>query len=73
MTDNSSKIQEIKDLSFEEALKKLEDIVSTMEGNDKGLDRVISDYEYGVELKKHLQHKLSEAKLKISKISEDLS
>ena len=42
-----------------------------MEDGIKDLDQIIKDYEYGINLKKHLEKKLAEAKLKISKISEN--
>lgn len=71
MSDKVNKIKQIKNLSFEEALQCLEKTVSIMENNDNGLDTVIDNYEYGIALKKHLQQKLSEAKLKIEKISEE--
>ena len=69
MTNNNDKIIN-SELSFEEALKKLEETVSSMENGDKNLDEVISNYEYGMKLKNYLDKKLAQAKLKISKISE---
>jgi len=69
MNKKLEKIQKIQNLSFEEALQHLENTVTVMENNNNGLDEVIDNYEYGVELKKHLQQKLSEAKLKIEKIT----
>ena len=71
MTDNNSAENNINNLSFETALKQLEQTVSTMEDGSKDLDQIIKDYEYGINLKKHLEKKLAEAKLKISKISEN--
>ena len=71
MSTTSEKIKNIPHLSFEDALKHLEETVSTMENNDNGLDAVIDNYEYGVALKKYLQQNLSEAKLKIEKISSE--
>lgn len=68
MSKKLEKIQNIKNLSFEEALQHLENTVTVMENNN-GLDEVIDNYEYGIELKKYLQTKLSEAKLKIEKIT----
>ena len=71
MTNSEVKKNNLKDLSFEAALKELEETVSSMEDGSKNLDQVIENYEYGINLKKHLEKKLSEAKLKISKISEN--
>jgi exodeoxyribonuclease VII small subunit len=71
MTDNNIAEEKINNLSFEAALKKLEETLLSMEDGSKDLDQVIENYEYGVNLKKHLEKKLTEAKLKISKISEN--
>jgi len=71
MTDNNIAEKKINNLSFEAALKKLEETLLSMEDGSKDLDQVIENYEYGVNLKKHLEKKLTEAKLKISKISEN--
>ena len=47
------KISNIEKLSFEEALKELESIVSKMENGEISLDDNIANYEYGVGLKKY--------------------
>ena len=70
MTNNNNNKIINNNLSFEDALKRLEATVSSMENGDKNLDEVISNYEYGVKLKNYLDKKLDQAKLKISKISE---
>ncbi|MBT4878890.1 MAG: exodeoxyribonuclease VII small subunit [Alphaproteobacteria bacterium] len=70
MSNKTAKIAEIKNLSFEDALKKLEDIVSLMEDSDTSLDNSIANYEYGIALKKYLEQHLEQAKLKIAKITE---
>ena len=59
---------EIKKLSFEEALSELEQIVEDLERGDIELEDSISIYEKGVILKAHCEDKLKTAKMKIDKI-----
>ena len=59
---------EIKKLSFEEALSELEQIVENLERGDIELEDSISIYEKGVILKAHCEDKLKTAKMKIDKI-----
>lgn len=56
------------DLSFEEALRQLEEIVSVLERGDISLDEAIAAYEKGTSLKAHCQKRLEEARLKVEKI-----
>lgn len=53
---------------FEEALKKLEDIVETMESDDLPLETLLTKYEEGSKLVKLCQEKLAEAELKIQQL-----
>jgi exodeoxyribonuclease VII small subunit len=62
-TDNN-----IAAMSFEDALKELEEIVRSLEQGKAKLDDAISAYERGAKLKAHCEKKLSEAKMKIDKI-----
>ena len=55
-------------LPFEEALKKLETIVSAMEGEDLPLETLLAKYEEGTRLAKACQEKLAEAELKIQQL-----
>jgi exodeoxyribonuclease VII small subunit len=55
-------------LPFEEALKKLESIVSTMEGEDLRLETLLAKYEEGTRLAKVCQEKLAEAEVKIQQL-----
>lgn len=50
---------------FEEALKKLEDIVGELEGGDIPLDKSLAKYEEGVRLIRLCQKKLQEARKRI--------
>lgn len=60
--------KEIASLSFEDALKELEGIVSQLERGQVKLDEAISAYERGALLKRHCEQKLAEAKMKVEKI-----
>ena len=53
------------EVKFEEALKKLEKIVSNLEAGDISLEESMSKYEAGVKLVRLCQKKLNEAKKKI--------
>ncbi len=61
--------QPIEKLSFEEALSELEGIVRALESGKAPLDESISAYERGISLKNHCEKKLTDARLKIEKIS----
>ena len=56
-------------MSFEDALKQLEKIVDDLERGDAPLEESIASYERGIALKLHCEKKLSEARLKIEKIT----
>jgi exodeoxyribonuclease VII small subunit len=55
-------------LPFEEALKKLEAIVETMESEDLPLESLLGKYEEGTQLARICQEKLAEAELKIQRL-----
>lgn len=58
----------VKKLSFEQAMNELELIVNALDSNSTTLDQAIEFYSKGVELRKHCERILSEAKLKVQKI-----
>ena len=60
----------IESLTFEEALRELEDIVRLLERGDMELEKSIAAYERGIALKKLCDQKLEGAKLKVEKITE---
>lgn len=60
--------ENIKELSFEDALSELENIVSKLERGDAPLEESIDIYERGARLKKHCEGKLKAAQLKVNKI-----
>lgn len=60
--------EELENLSFEEALAQLENIVRELESGRIKLDDAISAYEKAVALKQLCENKLKSAQLKIEKI-----
>ena len=58
-------------LSFEEALAQLENIVRELEGGKIKLDDAVEAYEKATALKKFCEEKLKAAQLKIEKINVD--
>lgn len=59
---------DIAKLSFEEALKELEQIVQSLEAGRGKLDDAIRSYERGAALKRHCEKKLADAQARIEKI-----
>ena len=55
-------------LPFEDALKRLEDVVEAMESGDLPLETLLAKYEEGARLVKLCQEKLTEAELKIQQL-----
>ena len=58
----------VKDLSFEDSLKKLEDIVEQRESGDVDLEKSVELYEEGMNLKKICEEKLKKVENQIKKI-----
>jgi exodeoxyribonuclease VII small subunit len=56
---------------FEEALKKLESIVETMESEELPLETLLARYEEGTKLAQICQAKLAEADLKIQQLEKN--
>lgn len=69
MSDKASR--PIEEMSFEEALKELEDIVRRLETGDVELEKSIEIYERGAKLKAHCESRLKAAELKIEQIVQD--
>ena len=55
-------------ISFETAIKQLEEIVRKLESGQVDLETAIADYEKGNELRKICEEKLGEAKMKVEQI-----
>ena len=65
---NGASDQTIIALSFEEALRELEQVVRRLEGGDASLDESIDLYERGEKLRSHCQARLDAAQARIEKI-----
>ena len=55
-------------MTFEDAMKELENLVDSLDKGDVSLDEAISAYDRGSQLKDHCQKKLNEAKMKVETI-----
>ena len=55
----------IQNMSFEQALNELEQLVKRIDTGEETLDEAIAAYERGIELKLYCEQKLAEAQLKI--------
>jgi exodeoxyribonuclease VII small subunit len=62
-------LPDIATMSFEQAMKELEDIVRKLESGQVKLDEAVSAYERGAALKTHCESKLQEARTKVEKIT----
>ena len=62
-----------KELPFEEALKKLEGIVESIESDELSLEALLARFEEGTRLAKICQSKLTEAELKIQQLETSAS
>jgi len=58
----------IADMSFEQALRALEDVVRKLETGEVPLEESISLYERGEDLRRHCQARLDAAQARIEKI-----
>lgn len=61
-------LPDVKTLSFEAALKQLEEIVTKLERGDVPLEESIAIYERGEALKKHCEALLARAEERVEKI-----
>lgn len=68
MTDAPAAPAAPADLSFEDALARLESIVSRLESGQAPLEESITLYEEGARLKKHCEDRLKAAQLRVDKI-----
>lgn len=69
----AAKHEDIGDLSFEHALKELEQIVGRLERGDVELEESITIYERGEVLRAHCDKLLKQAEAKVEKITVDAS
>lgn len=55
---------------FEEALARLEEIVSSLEGGEADLEEAMKLFEEGIGLVRHCDHQLREAEQKLEQLKE---
>ncbi len=60
--------RQVDKLTFEEAMKELEELVDSLDKGDVSLDEAIAAYDRGSQLKDYCQKKLQEAKMKVDTI-----
>ncbi|MGL6188356.1 MAG: exodeoxyribonuclease VII small subunit [Holosporales bacterium] len=63
------KVIEMPDISFEEALKELENLVRQLEEGKISLEQAVSAYERGMKLKNHCEEKLHQARMRVEQIT----
>lgn len=68
MPKTTKKTDDLKDLTFEQALKKLDETVQALEGGELPLDETTMLYEQGMRLASRCTELLSKAELKITQI-----
>ncbi len=61
--------QSIEEMSFEDAMRALEEVVGKLERGDVALEESIALYERGAVLKKHCETKLKAAEEKVAAIT----
>jgi len=66
-------MQDMGSLTFEMALKELEEIVRLLERGETNLDQAITYYERGTALKSFCEKKLKESQLKVEQIVQNTS
>jgi exodeoxyribonuclease VII small subunit len=66
--DAASMTRPVKQLKFEEAMKRLDEIVEAMESGEIGIEESIARYEEAMTLAAHCRQILDQAELRIKKI-----
>ena len=61
----------VEEMSFEDAMRELEKVVSDLERGDVPLEQSIALYERGAQLKQRCQTKLKEAEEKVALITQE--
>ncbi len=64
-------MSDVNEMSFEDALRELEQVVGKLERGEVPLDQSIALYERGALLKKRCETKLKEAEEKVAKLTLD--
>jgi exodeoxyribonuclease VII small subunit len=67
----AGKIQAVNQMSYEESLQELEEILEALEGETRGLDETMNRYERGRALVQHCQTLLEQADLKVRQMDQN--
>ena len=59
----------VAEMTFEEALRELEQVVGQLESGNVELEKSIDIYDRGAQLKKHCEAKLAQAQVRIEQIA----
>lgn len=68
-----AKAKAIKDMTYEEAYKELEDVVEQLEGGTLPLDQSLTLFERGQALSKHCGSLLEKAEIKLRQLTEEIA
>lgn len=71
MTNNTEKELDLANLKFEDAMKRLEEIVSDLSSGKVNLEDMVSLYKEGNLLKDFCNKKIADAKMQVVDISKD--
>jgi exodeoxyribonuclease VII small subunit len=61
----------IEDMTYEQALNELEEIVTNLESDDHSLEQALAMFEHGQALARHCAQLLEKAEIKIQELSGD--
>jgi len=64
----TSKVDKIDEMSFEEAMVEMEKTVKSLEEGNLSLDRSLQEFEYGIKLSRYLHERLRSAEIKINEL-----
>lgn len=70
---SAKKSEKTDPVPFEDAMARLEEIVSNLEGGELGLETSLASFEEGMKLAKVCEDRLSEASGRVEKIMKDFS
>jgi exodeoxyribonuclease VII small subunit len=71
MGKSEKQMEDKVELSFEQALVNLEEIIQRMESGEAPLDSLVTNYQNGIRLLKFCRKKIESAEMKIRKVQED--
>ena len=70
MGKSEKQMEDKVELSFEQALVNLEEIIQRMESGEAPLDSLVTNYQNGIRLLKFCRKKIESAEMKIRKVQE---